>query len=320
MSGNRMRLPPLVDRRLLLGMIGATGLAPALLRAAGSAAVLPLWTTPPGGGGPSGPIGPVTVDDRGAVSHVAMPTIEVVAPSRPNGAAMLVAAGGGYKRIEEGREARPAARWLAARGITAFILRYRLPGEGWPTGPIAPLQDAQRALRMIRARAGAFGIDPAKVGVLGFSAGGHLMGLAATRSDYASYPPADTIDRQSARPAIAALIYPVVTLEPPYDRTSTRRVLIGDHPSPAASAEWSVETHVRAHCPPMFLVQADDDPVADPHNTLILRGACRRAAIPVQLHRLASGGHGFGMGRAGTPSADWPGWFETWLRAERFLG
>jgi acetyl esterase/lipase len=172
---------------------------------------------------------------------------------------------------------------------------------------------------MIRARAGETGIDPARVGVLGFSAGGHLLGLAATRSAFDFYAPVDAIDRQSARPAAAALIYPVVTLEPPYDRTATRRVLIGDHPTPAASADWSVETHVRANCPPMFLVQAEDDPISDPHNTLILRDACARANVPVELHRLASGGHGFGMGKAGTPSADWPRWFETWLRAGHLL-
>ena len=167
---------------------------------------------------------------------------------------MLVAGGGGYKRIEMGTEAEPAARWLAARGITAFVLTYRLPDEGWAEGPSAPLQDAQRALRLIGANAGRFGIEPSRIGVLGFSSGAHLLGLAATRSVFESYRPVDDVDTQPARPALAALIYPVITVKPPYDHTSTRRVLVGDTPSAAQSAEWSVETHVRQHCPPVFLV------------------------------------------------------------------
>ncbi|WP_375382942.1 alpha/beta hydrolase [uncultured Sphingomonas sp.] len=288
-----------VDRRRMLAMIGVAGVAgvtPSLIGAARPTSPEPLWATPPGGGGPSGP---VAIDLQGAVSNIAMPTIEAVLPDRPNGAAMLIAGGGGYRRIGEEAEARPAARWLAARGITAFILRYRLPDEGWHDGPLAPLQDAGRAMRMIRARAGLLGIDPSRVGVLGFSAGGHLLGLAAARSAFASYPTTDAIDRQSSRPDLSALIYPVITLEPPYDHTSTRRILIGDHPTPAASAQWSVETHVRAGCPPTFLVQAQDDPISDPHNTLIMRDACVRAGVPVKLRSLASAAMASAWGRPG---------------------
>jgi len=232
---------------------------------------------------------------------------------------MLVAAGGGYERIEMEKEAHPAAAWLVEQGITAFVLSYRLPPEGWTAGPLAPLQDAQRALRIIRASSSRFSIIPDHIGVLGFSAGGHLLGLAATRSSFASYEPLDAIDGQSARPLAAALIYPVVTLEPPYDHTATRRALIGDHPAAATAASWSVETHVRTGCPPMFLVQAEDDPVSDPMNTILLADACREKGIPVELHRLATGGHGFGMGEVGTPSAAWPGWYSNWLRSDHLL-
>lgn len=283
----------------------------------GGRMILPLWTGgPPGGGGPSGPN---TVDTKGAISNIAVPSLEVFAPTRPNGAAMLVAGGGGYKRIEVEREARPAARWLAAHGITAFVLAYRLPGEGWDAGPLAPLQDAQRAMRVIRAGARSYGVDPDKVGVLGFSAGGHLMGLAATRSAFASYPPTDATDALSARPAEAALVYPVITLEPPYNHTSTRVQLVGHHPDSAASADWSVDRHVRAHCPPMFLVQAEDDPIADVMNSRIMASVCERAGVPVELHVVADGGHGFAMGRPGTASAEWPSWYEAWLRTNGAL-
>jgi acetyl esterase/lipase len=225
----------------------------------------------------------------------------------------LVAAGGGYRRIELATEAYPAAQWLAARGVTAFVLTYRLPGEGWHEGPLAPLQDAQRALRLIRNGSAGYGIDPDRLGVLGFSAGGHLLGLAAARFAFQSYQPIDAADEHSARPHAAALIYPIITLEPPYDHTSTRRVLIGRDPSRVASAEWSVQTHVRRGCPPMFLVQAVDDPISDPANTLIMAAVCERAQVPVELHRLTSGGHGFGMGHPGTPTAAWPDDYQTWL-------
>jgi acetyl esterase/lipase len=273
--------------------------------------MMPLW---PGGFlGGEGPIGLVLVGKKGAISNIAVPALEIYRPARPNGAAVLVAGGGGYKRIEMDAEACPAAQWLSAHGITAYVLRYRLPGEGWRAGPMAPLQDAQRALRLIAATAGHYGIDPARIGVLGFSAGGHLLGLAASRSGFASYQPVDETDGFDARPAQAALIYPVVTLEPPYDHTSTRIELIGNHPGPRASADWSVETHVRDRCPPMFLVQAQDDPISNIANTALLEQACRAADVPVERHVLPSGGHGFGMGQPGTPTVQWPGWYEAWL-------
>lgn len=293
--------------------MGATLLPRTLLAADRAPIRMPLWPDdPPDGGGPSGPI---HRSAKGALSNIVVPQIDAFVPDNPNGMAFLIAGGGGYKRIEAGSESLPAATWLTARGITAFVLTYRLPGEGWTAGPLAPLQDAQRAIRLIRANAGRFSIDPDKVGVLGFSAGGHLMGLAATRSAFASYKAANAADGLSARPNFAALIYPIITLMPPYDHTSTRKILVGDHPSRDLSAEWSVEDHVQAHCPPVFLVQAKDDPISNPQNTVIMQAACEKAGVPVELHQLASGGHGFGMGRPGTASATWPqdffaGWIE----------
>lgn len=316
-----------MNRRTLLSLSLALLGAPPLRWAASSAApgvaaseteIIPLWPGPPPGGG--GPSGPVRVGSNGAVSHIARPQMEVFRPARPNGAAMLVAAGGGYRRIQMRSEAEPAARWLTAHGITAFVLSYRLPPEGWNAGPLAPLQDAQRALRLIRARAGEGALDPARLGVLGFSAGGHLLGLASARAAFAAYPPGDAADALSARPDAAALIYPVITLEPPYDRTSTRRALIGDHPTPQQSADWSVETHVGPDCPPVFLVQALDDRISNPANSRIMDAACRRSGVPVALHQPATGGHGFAMGRPETASADWPDWFAAWLGERRMLG
>ena len=277
-----------------------------------------LWEGEPPGGGTL--VGAPQRSVRGALSHIATPLLEVVAPAHPNGSAAVIAGGGGYRRIGMGTEACPAAHWLAARGVTAFVLAYRLPGEGWAAGPRAPLQDAQRAIRIVRARAPSLGIDPARILALGFSAGGHLMGMAATRPDFASYAARDDIDSLPADVAAAALLYPVVTLRPPYDGTSTRRMLVGAHPGPESSADWSVETWVDSRTPPLFVVQAQDDPVADPANLPILVRAAERAGVEIEAHRLPSGGHGFGMGRPGTPSAQWPSWFDTWLRRQNLLG
>ena len=306
----------MISRRNLLAALSALPLmSPSLLFPgrvlAGPSTTIKLWPgSPPGGGGPSG----VTqISAKGAASHIATPALEVFAAAQPNGMAVLIAGGGGYKRIELDNEAYPAARWLNARGITAFVLTYRLPPEGWTDGALAPLQDAQRAIRLIRARAGDYRIDPRKIGVLGFSAGGHLMGMAAVRSNLAAYAPVDDADQVSARPDFATLAYPVITLQPPYDNTVTRRSLVGEHPTPEASAEWSVQTHVRSGCPPVFLVQADDDPIASPENTRIMERACQAAGVSVERHALPSGGHGFGMGVAGTPSAQWPTWYQDWL-------
>ncbi|WP_273728201.1 alpha/beta hydrolase [Brucella gallinifaecis] len=273
-----------------------------------------LWPDlPPGSGGPNGQI---VTSAKGAVSNVSSPSLEVFAPDAPNGAAVIIAAGGGYKHIENGKEAYPAAKWLTDRGFYAFVLDYRLPIEGWSVAALAPLQDVQRAFRLVRARADEWQINPEKIGALGFSAGGHLMGLAATRPDFAAYEPLDEIDKQSARPDNAALIYPVITLEKPYDNTSTRRSLVGKTPTPNASREWSVESHVTEDCPPIFLTQAEDDQISNIANSLIMQRDSEAAGVSVEFHPIASGGHSFGMGKRGTPSEYWPQWYEEWLRKQ----
>jgi acetyl esterase/lipase len=306
----------MTDRRTLLIAAASSLIAPAAL-AGPMPEGIPLWPgASPGGAGPQGA---VHVSASGALRNIARPYLLVYRPRTPNGAAVLVAGGGGYRRVEMGMEATPAASWLVAQGITAFTLAYRLPGEGWADGPAVPLQDAQRAIRLIRARAGRYGLNPERLGVLGFSAGGHLMGLAADWWDFRSYAPVDSADFLSARPNNAALIYPVITLEPPYQHTSTRKALIGEHPTPQASAEWSVQTHLRSDAPPIFLVQAKDDPVSNPVNTVMMDRACLRAGVPVAFHQLPSGGHGFGMGRQDAPTAEWPGWYKNWLGQQQML-
>ena len=299
------------DRRsLLLGLATAAAFAPEA-RAVGAPERIALWPgEPPGGGGPGGE---VRRDVDGAVSNVGSPFLEVFKPEKPSGVAMLVAGGGGYTRIGIVKEAFPAAFWLAAQGITACVLTYRLPREGWNDGPLVPLQDGQRALRLIRANAGRLGIDPNRIGVMGFSAGGHLCGMVAARSDYRSYGRLDAVDEVSARPDFAALLYPVVSLEPPFDRTTSRRSLVGEDPTPEASEDWSLQTHIRPGCPAIFLVQTDDDKVISPENSRVLDAACRGMSVPVEYHRFAVGGHGFGIGRSDAPVALWPRLCRLWL-------
>lgn len=266
--------------------------------------VIPLWEgMPPGGGGPTGSIQTST---RGAQSNIAIPLLTVIEPESPNGLAVLVAAGGGYKRIEMRSEAWPAADWLVARGYRAYVLSYRLPSEGWTDGNRVAFQDAQRALRIVRAREN-------NVSVLGFSAGGHLLGLAATRPDYQTYPRQDRLDDRPAMADKAALIYPVITLEKPYEQTSTHRILVGKSASSAENAAWSVQNYLTPHSPAFFLVQAEDDAVSNPQNTLIMAAACEQQHVPVEMHRYSCGGHGFGMGKPGTPTVRWPEHYAKWL-------
>ncbi|WP_321383132.1 alpha/beta hydrolase [Rhizobium sp.] len=277
----------------------------------------PLWPAePPGGGGPE--TGPV-VDHHGWVTSVAIPTLRMVRPDRPNGTAVLIAAGGGYRFISEKHEGEAAAKWLTERGVIAFILTYRLPGEGWIVGPLAPLQDAQRALRLIRAQAASLGLDNTKIGCMGFSAGGHLMGMLSTRFDEASYQPVDATDSLSARPDFSVLAYPVIALQSPYDHTWTRMKLVGRKPSPESVAKWSVETGVKPNDPPFLLVHAKDDPVADFNNSLIMQAALEKAGVPVELIPLQTGGHGFAMGGKKQEPVVWTPALEAWMHQHQLL-
>lgn len=274
--------------------------------------IIALWPgEAPGGGGPSG-------NNRstawGAVSRVSTPQLSLFRPARPNGGAVLVVPGGGYRSISVMGEGYASAKWLSDRGYTVFILTYRLPGEGWNDGPKVALEDAQRALRLIRARANDYGIDRGRVGILGFSAGGHLAGLAATRFPDKTYEGVDAVDQLSDRPDWAALVYPVISLEPPFDKTSTHRQMVGRGNNSALEAEWSVQSEVTNRMPPLFLAHAEDDPIASIHHSEIMAAACKAAKVPVDFVRLASGGHGFAMGRANTASMDWSKSFDQWLK------
>ncbi|QGY06065.1 alpha/beta hydrolase [Methylobacterium mesophilicum SR1.6/6] len=283
--------------------------------------VIDLWPgeAPGGGNGPDANGYRYVEGTFGDITRVARPCLLVMRPANANGAAMIVAAGGGYEFIALGNEGVPVGRVLNAAGITVFLLIYRLPAESWGAGPDAPRQDAQRALRLVRARGTEFGVDPDRVGVLGFSAGGHLMGETAVGSALDLYPGVDATDAQPVRPALAGLIYPVITMRKPFDRTHTRRILVGDEVTPLEMKTYSVDLQVGPETPPTFLVQAIDDPVAVADHPLLMFTALRKARVPAELHLFERGGHGFGLGAPGTPVAAWPGLFLAWIRLHGFL-
>jgi acetyl esterase/lipase len=166
-----------------------------------------------------------------AVFGISRPRLVVFRASKPNGSAMLITPGGGFKWVVVDKEGYEMGRWLAVRGVTAFVLFYRLPGESWRAAPNVALADAQRAMRLIRHRAADFGIDPTRVGAMGFSAGGHVCADLAARFAVPTYSPVDRADEFPARPSVAAPIYPVVSMTPPNAHPGSRRLLIADNPA-----------------------------------------------------------------------------------------
>ena len=274
---------------------------------------IPLWPgKPPGKGNVSGPelIGSKGAG-FGAVSKVSNPRLRVYRPNHPNGRAVLVIGGGGDFRIQLWKESTPAAQWLQRNGYTVFELIHRLPGDGWEAA--APFMDAQRAMKIVRHRADEFGIRSDRIGILGFSAGGHLAGYTALKPDQAFYTGTDRIETASARPDFAALLFPVVTLRKPYETTRTRREIVGREPSLAAQELWSLDTHASKDAPPMILFSSADDQTTPPGHNFALFEALNRAGASVEMHIFSAGGHGWGLGTPDQTLSQWPALFTTWL-------
>lgn len=281
--------------------------------------VVDLWPGPPPGATGLSVVEEIIERDNPAklrdriIRHVRRPRFTVFrARGKPRGA-FLVLPGGGYRHVVIDKEGFETARWLASEGFTAFVLFYRLPGDGWSAGPDAPLQDAQRALRLLRARAGDWQVDPAQIGVLGFSAGGHLAARTAAGYALRCYGPVDAADGVSARPDLAALMYPVITLEGPAAHAGSRECLLGPEQSQARLREYSAQNMVGPNTPPSFLVHAGDDVAVPLENSLVMYSALRSAGVDADLHVFQQGGHGFGLRGVGNrPLAAWPGLLRDW--------
>lgn len=238
---------------------------------------------------------------------VARPELIVFKPANPNGAAVLCMPGGSYEFLAFDNEGVEQARWLNARGVTVFVLLYRLPAEGWGRREDVPLQDAQRAMRVIRRDAAKYGVDPKRVMALGFSAGGHLCGSLTTRHAEQTYAQVDAADQLSARPDLSAMIYPVVTLEKPTTHQGSRDNLLGKDAPEALRHSHSVDQRVDADTPPLFLVHAEDDGTVPVANSLDLYKAMLDHKRPCEMHLFDQGGHGFGARLpADMPGSEWP--------------
>lgn len=254
------------------------------------------------------------------------PRITVYLPTKElaNGAAMVVCPGGGYGMLAIQHEGHQVARWLNSIGVAAFVLQYRIaPRYQHP----APLQDAQRAIRIVRSRADEWGIDPDRVGIIGFSAGGHLASTAGTHFDAGDVASADPIEHFGCRPNLMILGYPVIAIATEFGHTGSRRNLLGENPPAELVESLSNEQQVSAETPPTFLVHTNEDEVVPAENSLLFVMALRRAGVPVEFHLLEQGRHGLGLG-PGLPEygigpddafAAWPGLCETWLRRRGFL-
>jgi acetyl esterase/lipase len=254
-----------------------------------------------------------------AIVHTTRPTLTFFRPPTPNGASVLIIPGGSYQRVVVGKEGYEIANWLMSHGIAAFVLLYRLPADGWSAGPDAPLQDAQRAVRLIRKQAPLWGLDPNRVAVMGFSAGGHLAARLATRFSLKTYDPIDEADALSSRPDLAALGYAVISFKDGVAHLGSRTQMLGLNPDAETVNTYSAEVDVPSQTPPSFLMCAADDATVPPDNSILMFRALRGAGVPAALHIFEAGGHGFGLRAGADPStASWLDLFLGWSRGHGF--
>jgi acetyl esterase/lipase len=231
--------------------------------------------------------------------------------------AIIVAPGGSYGHLATNHEGRQVANWLNALGITAFVLKYRLgPKYHHPI----ELGDAQRAIRLVRSRASEFGIAADRVGMMGFSAGGHLASTAGTHFDNGNSGASDPIGRVSSRPDFLILGYPVITLQGPYAHSGSRKNLLGDNPDPKLLEDLSNELHVTSQTPPTFLFTTSEDKTVPPENSVNFYLALHKAGVPAELHVFEKGPHGVGLDLSDPALGEWPTLLANWLRERGLVG
>lgn len=226
---------------------------------------------------------------------------------------IIVCPGGGYIRRAP-HEAEPIARWLNRIGISAAVLDYRVAPYRYPT----QLMDAQRAIRMVRNEAANWHVDPNRIGILGFSAGGHLASLTGTHFDEGDPSAADPIERMSSRPDLMVLCYPVISIAPFVTHLGSQRNLLGDNPSEQIISKLSSNEQVSAQTPPTFLWHTADDETVGANNSLLFADAMRKHDIPYELHIFETGKHGLGLGENAPGVQAWPALCEAWLRNKGF--
>lgn len=246
------------------------------------------------------------------------PTIRAYLPPKEiaTGAGVVICPGGGYGILAYDHEGAQVAKWFNRMGVAGFVLRYRhAPKYRHPT----PLGDAQRALRFVRANSAKFGVAKNRLGVMGFSAGGHLASTSATHFDLGQKEAADAIDRESCRPDFAVLCYPVISLTEPFGHGGTKKNLLGDNPDPKLLESLSNEKQVTAETPPTFLFHTGEDTGVPVANALAFYSACVKAKVPAELHVYQIGPHGVGLAPADPATHGWKDRLADWMKANGFL-
>ena len=251
----------------------------------------------------------LTINERGDDFSVAKLYVYRPEKQKNTRAAVVICPGGGYVNLAMNHEGHDYARWLTDNGITAVILKYRLPNKNH----FIPLKDAQRALRTVRANAKEWDIDPDKVGISGFSAGGHLASTAATHFDTGNASAADPLDRFSCRPDFAILFYPVITMKEEFAHLGSRRNLIGEGYNAELVKLYSNEEQVTAQTPPTFLITSDDDKTVLPRNSVEFYLALKRNNVPAVLYVIPEGGHGWGTNPERAQYPEWSVPLKAWL-------
>lgn len=246
------------------------------------------------------------------------PTITAYLPAKDNrtGTAVVVCPGGGYGGLAIGHEGKEIAEWLNKRGICAFVVKYRLgPRYRHP----APLQDAQRAIRIVRSRAKDYGLDAKKIGIWGFSAGGHLASTAATKFDAGKKDDDDPIQKVSCRPDFAILAYPVIRMDKPHTHMGSRNNLLGPKPDEKLVKSLCNDTQVTKDTPPVFLFHTKEDRAVVVANSELFAAACKKAGVPYELIIRDKGPHGVGLAQKYPDLKDWPEKLEAWMKKQGVL-
>jgi len=304
-----IRIPSLLNKNVCILIVFLLGIS-----SKGQVNTIPVWNQSiPGAIKASDYLEKEVIKDEElqSTSQVSVPTLALYLPKKEtaNQSAVLIFPGGGYSHLAMHKEGKKIALWLNSLGITAFVLKYRLPTDRvMKDKSIGPLQDAQEAIRTIRRNAKEWNIDPAKIGVLGFSAGGHLASTLATHYLDKVYD-ADTI---SARPDFSILIYPVISMEEGITHNGSKVNLLGANAVKELVDKYSNEKQIDANTPKTFLIHASDDKVVPVENSIQYYMNLKKFNVPVEMHLYENGGHGFGLGTKGTHT-EWPKACEKWL-------
>ena len=253
-----------------------------------------------------------------STSNVKIPTLTIYTPNEisANGTSIIIFPGGGYSHLSMNKEGKKIAKWLNSLGITAFVLKYRMPSdEIMKDKSIGPLQDAQEAVRMVRRNAKKWNLDTNKIGVIGFSAGGHLAATLSTRYEEKTY---ESTDNTSSKPNFALLVYPVISMNTAITNKGSKEKLLGLNPSQELTDKFSSELHVNSTTPPTFIVHASDDKSVPVENSINYYLALKNMKIQAEMHIYEKGGHGFGLGIIDT-SKNWTNDCENWLKSNNYI-